>query len=98
MRASLPPLKKTRLPWFDEEALVEIERRYAQRLKTGDLFLWLVALLSPGLFLFDLFRADRRMLVAGLSVGQAAAIVILAASLIWISARHRRGSGPIEVT
>ncbi|MFW9990707.1 MAG: hypothetical protein ACFFD4_01485 [Candidatus Odinarchaeota archaeon] len=26
MRASLPPLKKTRLPWFDEEVQVEIER------------------------------------------------------------------------
>ncbi|MHA2272608.1 MAG: hypothetical protein ACXACI_12150 [Candidatus Hodarchaeales archaeon] len=29
MRASLPPLKKTRLPWFDEAAQVEIEREVA---------------------------------------------------------------------
>ena len=67
-----------------------VERRYAGRLKPGELFLWFVASLGPGLWLFEAFHADKRLLLPGLSGTQVAALVASLGGLMWIAARHRR--------
>jgi phosphatidylglycerol:prolipoprotein diacylglycerol transferase len=73
-----------------------IERRSGERLRPGDLSLWFVVLLMPGLFLFEAFRAERRLLLAHLSVIQIAATLACVGGSLWLGARHRRVSGTAE--
>jgi len=67
-----------------------IERLHVERLQPGELFLWFVALLGPGLWLFEAFRADKRLLLAGLSGMQVAALLASLGGLLWIGARRQR--------
>ncbi len=71
--------------------LLWVSRRFADRLKPGDLFLVYLIVYPIGRFLLDFLRLDAS-LVGGVNINQtvAAIVAVLAASaLLW---RHRRGS------
>jgi phosphatidylglycerol:prolipoprotein diacylglycerol transferase len=69
--------------------LLWISRRYADRLKKGDLFLIYLIVYPIGRFLLDFLRLDASQ-VAGININQtlmAVVAVLYAAALLW---RHRR--------
>jgi phosphatidylglycerol:prolipoprotein diacylglycerol transferase len=69
--------------------LLWISRRYADRLKDGDLFLIYLIVYPVGRFLLDFLRLDAS-LVGGININQtvmAVVAVLAAAALLW---RHRR--------
>ena len=71
--------------------LLWISRRFADRLKTGDIFLIYLIVYPVGRFLLDFLRVDAS-LVGGININQTvmAIVAVLATSaLLW---RHRRGS------
>jgi phosphatidylglycerol:prolipoprotein diacylglycerol transferase len=71
--------------------LLWISRRYADRLKKGDIFLVYLIVYPVGRFFFDFLRLDASM-VGGININQTlmAVVAVLAASaLLW---RHRRNT------
>jgi phosphatidylglycerol:prolipoprotein diacylglycerol transferase len=69
--------------------LLWLSRRYADRLKNGDLFLIYLIVYPLGRFLLDFLRLDASM-VGGININQtvmAVVAVLAAAALLW---RHRR--------
>jgi phosphatidylglycerol:prolipoprotein diacylglycerol transferase len=66
-----------------------LEYRYGKPLRPGSLFLWFVVLLSPGLFLFEVLRVDKRVLLVGLSGMQVVAILAFAGGLVWLASRRQ---------
>ena len=66
-----------------------IARRYAGSMRDGDLLLWMVILLAPGLFLFEILRSDRLILVAGISVVQVVVVLIFTCLIVWQRTRSR---------
>lgn len=73
-----------------------MEYRLAQPIRPGTLFLWFVVLLAPGLFLFEVFQTDRRVLVAGLSGMQVIAVVVVVGGLVWLAARRGQSGEAVE--
>jgi phosphatidylglycerol:prolipoprotein diacylglycerol transferase len=75
--------------------LLWLARRFADRLKTGDLFLIYLIVYPVGRFFLEFLRVDSA-LVAGININQtiAAAVALLStAALIW---RHRKLPTPVE--
>jgi phosphatidylglycerol:prolipoprotein diacylglycerol transferase len=71
--------------------LLWVSRRFADRLKNGDIFLIYLIVYPIGRFLLDFLRVDAS-LVGGININQTvmAIVAVLAASaLLW---RHRRGT------
>jgi phosphatidylglycerol:prolipoprotein diacylglycerol transferase len=71
--------------------LLWLSRRYADRLKKGDIFLVYLIVYPIGRFLLDFLRLDAS-LVGSLNINQtfvAIVAVLSASALLW---RHRRGS------
>jgi phosphatidylglycerol:prolipoprotein diacylglycerol transferase len=69
--------------------LLWFSRRYADRLKNGDLFLIYLIVYPLGRFLLDFLRLDAS-LIGGININQtvmAVVAVLAAAALLW---RHRR--------
>ena len=69
--------------------LLWISRRYADRLKNGDIFLMYLIVYPIGRFLLDFLRLDASM-VGGININQtimAVVAVLATAALLW---RHRR--------
>lgn len=56
--------------------------------RAGSAFVWMAVLLAPGMFLFELLRAEKRVVVAGLSGIQLVMLVVAAAGLFWLNARR----------
>lgn len=70
-------------------ALLYIARRYAQRLKNGDLFL-IYLMLYPALrFVLEFIRLDSS-LVLGVNANQALMAVLAVLAAAWLARRHRR--------
>jgi phosphatidylglycerol:prolipoprotein diacylglycerol transferase len=71
--------------------LLWLSRRYADRLKDGDLFLIYLIVYPIGRFLLDFLRLDASM-VGGININQtvmAVVAVLATAALLW---RHRKAS------
>jgi phosphatidylglycerol:prolipoprotein diacylglycerol transferase len=71
--------------------LLWLSRRYADRLKKGDIFLIYLIVYPIGRFLLDFLRLDAS-LVGGININQtvmAVVAVLAAAALFW---RHRRST------
>jgi phosphatidylglycerol:prolipoprotein diacylglycerol transferase len=69
--------------------LLWVSRRFADRLKNGDLFLIYLIVYPLGRFLLDFLRLDASM-VGGININQtvmAVVAVLAAAAFLW---RHRR--------
>jgi prolipoprotein diacylglyceryltransferase len=75
-----------------------LEYRLDKPLRPGTMFLWFVVLLAPGLFLFEVFQTDKRILVADLSGAQVAAILVVVGGLLWLGARRQAVSEVAEAT
>jgi phosphatidylglycerol:prolipoprotein diacylglycerol transferase len=72
-------------------ALLYLARRYAARLRTGDLFLVYLVLYPIQRFLLDFIRLDNAIdPILGQNVNQVVMAVIAAASAITLLSRHRR--------
>ncbi|MBI3762743.1 MAG: prolipoprotein diacylglyceryl transferase [Chloroflexi bacterium] len=69
-------------------AILYIARRYADRLKPGDLFLAYLVLYPFGRFVLEFLRVDIS-LTAGFNVNQVVAILLCLASAYWLWSRHR---------
>jgi phosphatidylglycerol:prolipoprotein diacylglycerol transferase len=75
--------------------LLWMSRRFADRLKKGDIFLIYLIVYPVGRFLLDFLRLDASQ-VGGININQTvmAVVAVLATSaLLW---RHRRGSSITE--
>jgi phosphatidylglycerol:prolipoprotein diacylglycerol transferase len=69
--------------------LIWISRRYADRLKDGDIFLIYLLVYPIGRFLLDFLRLDAS-LVAGININQTIMAVVAAFAAIALYWRHRR--------
>jgi phosphatidylglycerol:prolipoprotein diacylglycerol transferase len=69
--------------------LLYIGRRYAERLKTGDLFLIYLIFYPLLRFALEFIRLDSSQ-VLGLNANQTLMVILIVASLIALSTRHRR--------
>lgn len=63
--------------------------RHADSLRTGDLLLWFIVLIAPGLFMFDMLRSDKQVLVAGIGWMQMIVGLTGIMVLLWIRVRRR---------
>jgi phosphatidylglycerol:prolipoprotein diacylglycerol transferase len=70
-------------------ALLYVARRYADRLKDGDLFLVYLILYPALRFLLEFLRLDSSQLL-DVNANQALMLVVMAMSAIWLNQRHRR--------
>jgi phosphatidylglycerol:prolipoprotein diacylglycerol transferase len=69
--------------------LIWISRRYADRLKNGDIFLVYLVVYPVGRFLLDFLRLDAS-LVGGININQTIMAVVALCSAITLYLRHRK--------
>jgi phosphatidylglycerol:prolipoprotein diacylglycerol transferase len=69
--------------------LLWLGRRYADRLKTGDLFLIYLVVYPVGRFLLEFLRLDASQ-VGGINVNQTLMIIIAVLATGWLFLRHRK--------
>ena len=69
--------------------LIWISRRYADRLKNGDIFLVYLIVYPVGRFLLDFLRLDA-LLVGGININQTVMAVVALCSALTLYLRHRK--------
>ncbi|MEP7134831.1 MAG: prolipoprotein diacylglyceryl transferase [Chloroflexota bacterium] len=77
--------------FFNMFLLIWISRRYAERLKTGDIFLIYLIVYPIGRFFLDFLRLNASM-VGGLNINQTIMGVVALCSVGFLYFRHRKGS------
>ena len=70
--------------------LLWLGKRYADRLKSGDLFLTYMIMYPVGRFLLEFLRLDSSQ-VAGINANQALMLIVAICASIWLFMRHRSG-------
>ena len=71
--------------------LIWISRRYADRLRTGDIFLVYLIVYPVGRFLLDFLRLDAAML-GGININQTIMGVVALCSAGFLYFRHRKAN------
>jgi phosphatidylglycerol:prolipoprotein diacylglycerol transferase len=74
-------------------ALLWIGRRFANRLKPGDIFLFYLVFYPLGRFLIEFLRLDNAK-IAGLNANQTVMGVVAVVALVTLIWRHRKGATP----
>jgi phosphatidylglycerol:prolipoprotein diacylglycerol transferase len=69
--------------------LMWIERRFQERLRTGDLFGLYFVLYFTGRFFLEFLKLDAPEFGSGFTIAQALAVVVVIAGLVFLYARHR---------
>jgi len=77
--------------FFNMFLLIWISRRYADRLRTGDIFLVYLIVYPIGRFLLDFLRLNASM-IGGLNINQSFMAVVAVCSAISLYYRHRKGN------
>jgi phosphatidylglycerol:prolipoprotein diacylglycerol transferase len=75
--------------------LLWISRRYADRLKNGDIFLLYLVIYPIGRFLLDFLRLDASI-VAGININQTIMAVVAVCASAALFLRHRRDTAPLR--
>jgi phosphatidylglycerol:prolipoprotein diacylglycerol transferase len=73
--------------------LLWLGKRFAGRLKSGDLFLTYMIVYPVGRFLLEFLRLDSSQL-AGINANQTLMLIVAVGASIWLFVRHRPGSSP----
>jgi phosphatidylglycerol:prolipoprotein diacylglycerol transferase len=71
--------------------LLWLGKRYANRLKPGDLFLTYMIVYPVGRFLLEFMRLDSSQ-VGGINANQTVMLIVMVCASVWLYLRHRPGS------